>query len=55
MNPTGHFDTCTHNCNQGRNCHCPKGNDMGIFPPLLTGFIFGALAAILFTTLLLIQ
>ena len=20
MKPPGHFDTCTHNCNQGRNC-----------------------------------
>lgn len=54
MNTPSHFHTCTHNCNQGRNCQCPKSTDVGIFPPLLTGFIFGAVAT-LFTTLLLLQ
>lgn len=50
MKPPAYF--CNHNCNQGRNCQCPKGSDMGIFPPLLTGFVLGAIAAISVTMLL---
>lgn len=39
---------CTHNCNQGRACTCTPPRPTSLYPPFLSGFFFGAAAALTF-------
>ena len=44
---------CTHNCNQGRACRCTPPRPTSLYPPFLSGFFFGAAAALTFVYFLL--
>ena len=44
---------CTHNCHQGRACTCKPGPTPSLYPPFLSGFFFGAAAALTFVYFLL--
>lgn len=44
---------CTHNCHQGRACTCTPPRPTSLYPPFLSGFFFGAAAALTFVYFLL--
>lgn len=39
---------CNHNCQQGRACTCKPAPAPSLYPPFLSGFFFGAVAALTF-------